>query len=130
VQPGQPHSRPQDLDGWLEAVHRSFPRKPLFITEFGAESTFSGTDTQRGSFEFQSRFLREHLSILGRKRYVNAAMVWILKDFRVTPGWKGGNSTQRSTPPWNNKGLIDQTGAFKPAFYEMRRIWRSTPPLR
>jgi beta-glucuronidase len=126
----RPASRSDELGPYLDELHRAYPDKPLMITEFGAESTFNGPDTERGSFGFQARLLHEHLAQLPSRPFVAGALVWILKDFRVTPGWVGGNSQARATPPWNNKGLIDQTGALKPAYYLMQRLWRATRPLR
>jgi hypothetical protein len=41
-------------------------------------------------------------------------MVWALRDFRVQPGWTGGNP--KPSPPWNMKGLIDRFTGDKPAF--------------
>jgi len=49
-------------------------------------------------------------------------MVWALRDFRVMPGWTGGNPLP--DPPFNHKGLLDLSGQPKPAFWEVRRIFR------
>ena len=50
---------------------------------------------------------------------MNGAIVWILRDFRVQPGWKGGNP--KPEPPWNHKGLVNRNGQPKPAFGEVAR---------
>ena len=60
--------------------------------------------------------------------FVNGDIAWLLKDFRVHPTWAGGNPLPN--PPWNNKGLIDENGSLKPAFFSMQSLWRRTPPLR
>jgi beta-glucuronidase len=127
---GRPASGTADLAPFLDQLHAAYPRMPLFVTEFGAESTDYGPLTEKGTFEFQNRYLRDHLAIHASRPFVNGSMIWILRDFRVHPGWTGGNSAARSTPPWNNKGLIDQSGARKPAFFEVSRIYRRTRPLR
>ena len=75
-------------------------------------------------------YLRDHLAIHASKPYVNGSIIWILKDFRVVPGWRGGNDPAYATPPWNNKGLIDESGAIKPAFGTVAGIFHRTPPLR
>jgi beta-glucuronidase len=59
---------------------------------------------------------------------VNAAIVWALHDFRVRPGWTGGNPLPH--PPVNEKGLIDDTGARKPAFAVVQKLFRATDPFR
>jgi hypothetical protein len=53
---------------------------------------------------------------------VNGALVWILRDFRVKPGYAGGNPAPQ--PPWNNKGLVDDSGQPKPAFQAVREAIR------
>ena len=55
--------------------------------------------------------------------FLNGAMIWALRDFRVIPGWAGGNPFP--DPPWNHKGLLDIAGNPKPAFWEVQRIYRS-----
>ena len=121
-------STTQDLGPRLDALHATYPDKALFVTEFGAESTFDGPEGQKGTFLFQSRYVREHLEIQASRPFVNGSMVWALRDFRVHPTWGGGNPFPQ--PPYNHKGLIEESGARKPAFFEAQRIMRATPPLR
>ncbi len=125
----RPPSRSAEFGPFLDAIHAQHPSTAMFVTEFGAEATGSGPATTRGTYEFQASFLREHLAIHAARPYVNGSLIWILKDFRVGPGWTGGNDERRATPPWNNKGLIDQNGSFKPSFFEVRDIFGRTPPL-
>jgi beta-glucuronidase len=128
--PGLPASRTEDLGPFLDALHAAQPRKALFVTEFGAEATRYGAEEQKGTFEFQRRWMRDHVGVHASKPYVSASIAWILKDFRVHPDWLGGAPAEYGTPPWNNKGLVEEGGGLKPAFFEMRRLWRSTRPLR
>ena len=123
-------ARIDELGPFLDGVHASNPRMPLFITEFGAEASVHGAANQRGTYEYQAGLLRDQLAIQASKPYINGSLIWILKDFRVTPGWTGGNDVRLSTPPWNNKGLIEENGARKPAFSTVRRIYKRTRPLR
>jgi len=118
----------QDLGPRLDEVHRIYPDKALFVTEFGAESTREGPEEEKGTFAFQSRYVREHLEIQASKPFVSCPLVWALRDFRVHPTWGGGNPLP--VPPYNHKGLIEESGARKPAFFEAQRIMRATPPLR
>jgi beta-galactosidase/beta-glucuronidase len=127
VVPNRP-STSADLGPFLDNIHRVYPGKPLFISEFGAESDRQGPETDKGTFAFQTKWMTDHLNQLSTRPFVGGAIAWILKDFRVVPNWAGGNPTP--TPPWNNKGLIDESGSFKPAFFAMRSQWRRTKPLR
>jgi hypothetical protein len=126
----RPPSRTDEIGPYLDQIHSLYPRLALFVTEFGAEASGHGPAGEPGTYEFQSRYLREHLAIQASKRFVNGSLIWILRDFRVTPDWTGGNSAKRATPPWNNKGLIEQDGTPKPAFFAVQALFRRTKPLR
>jgi beta-glucuronidase len=119
-----------ELSPYLDALHAANPRMPLVITEFGAEAARRGPVEQRGSEEFQRRFVLDHLAVHASKRYIYGSINWALRDFRVDPTWQGGASPAWSTPPWNNKSLIDQTDARKLAYFALKRQWRKTRPLR
>ena len=84
------------------------------ITEFGAEANRNGPVTEKGTYEFQADFLEYHLGVFASKPFINGALIWNLRDFRVKPGWAGGNPLPH--PPVNEKGLIDDTGFRKPGF--------------
>jgi beta-glucuronidase len=100
------------------------------VTEFGAEAVRSGPVDQPGSLEFQSAYVRDHLRIHASKRYVAGSIHWALRDFRVDPTWVGGAPVDWSSPPWNNKSLIDENNGRKPAYFAMRKRWRRTRALR
>ncbi len=118
----------QDLAPFLRQMHGYYPHTALFVTEFGAEANRSGPVDEKGTYEFQRNFLDYHLDQYDADPYVNGAIVWILRDFRVQPGWDGGNA--RPSPPYLKKGLVDQFGNKKPAFFDLARRFRDTPPLR
>jgi len=122
AKPPRPEATTADLGPYLDELHRQQPHAALFATEFGAEATRSGAESEKGTYAFQTRFLREHLTIAASHPRLNGAMVWALRDFRVMPGWTGGNPLP--DPPFNHKGLLDLSGQPKPAFWEVRRIFR------
>ena len=98
------------------------------ITEFGAEANRPGPVTEKGTYEFQTEFLRYHLDVFASKPFLSGALIWNLRDFRVKPGWAGGNPLPN--PPVNQKGLVDDLGRRKPAWNVVRQIYRSTGPFR
>ena len=55
--------------------------------------------------------------------FINGAIAWILRDFKVRPGWDGGNPTPQ--PPYNQKGVADQNGNKKPVFDVLARIYKN-----
>jgi beta-galactosidase/beta-glucuronidase len=116
------------LEGYLNRMHADLPHQALMITEFGAEANRHGAVAEKGTYEFQSDFLAYHLGVFDRKPFINAAIVWALHDFRVKPGWTGGNPLPH--PPVNEKGLIDDTGFRKPGFYTVKTAFRAVRPFR
>jgi beta-glucuronidase len=121
--PPLPETTSADLGAYLDSLHARQPHAALFVTEFGAEASRDGPASQKGTYAFQVRFLREHLAIGDSRPFLNGTMIWALRDFRVIPGWKGGNPFP--DPPYNHKGLLDLQGNPKPAFWEVRQIYRS-----
>jgi len=128
--PDLPASTTADLSAYLDQLHAANPDLPLVITEFGAEGSRSGPLDQKGTYEFQRKFVMDHLAIHGSKRFVNASIHWALRDFRVHQTWQGGAPAEYATPPWHNKSLIEETNQRKPVFLDVARLFRRTKPLR
>ena len=117
----------EQLGPYLDQLHRFYRRSAVFVTEFGAEANRTGPIDEKGTFEFQRELMQFHVETYAQKPFVSGAMAWILRDFRVRPGWDGGNPKPR--PPVNFKGLIDEAGNRKPAFDEVSRLYRDFGPL-
>lgn len=116
------------LRPFLHLMHHYYPRSALFVTEFGAEANRDGPIDEKGSYTFQQDLLGYHLDAYDADPYVNGAIVWILRDFRVQPGWNGGNP--KPSPPVLKKGLVDEFGNKKPAFFDLAARFHATRPLR
>jgi beta-glucuronidase len=124
-----PSSTVQDLGAFLDGIHEANPDLPIVITEYGAEAARSGPAEQKGTYEFQRKFVRDHLAVHQSKSYVNGSIHWALRDFRVYPQWTGGAPPEWATPPWHNKSLIEENNGRKPAYFDLRKRWRKTKPL-
>ena len=127
--PDLPPSTTADLSSFLDQVHAANPDLPLVITEFGAEASRPGPVEQKGTYEFQRKFVLDHLAIHSSKRFVNGSIHWALRDFRVNQTWQGGAPDEYATPPWHNKSLIEENNHRKPAFLAVAKIFRRTKPL-
>jgi beta-glucuronidase len=127
--PDLPPSTTADLSGFLDQVHAANPDLPLVITEFGAEASRFGPVEQKGTYEFQRKFVLDHLAIHSSKRFVNGSIHWALRDFRVNQTWQGGAPDEYATPPWHNKSLIEENNHRKPVFLAVAKIFRRTKPL-
>ena len=115
-----------DLGPFLDQVHRYYPTKALFVTEFGAEANRDGPFDEKGTYFFQRQLIEDHLAVYDSKPFVNGALIWALRDFRVRPMWDGGNPKPQY--PLNQKGLMDQFGKPKPAYYAAQRIFENESP--
>jgi beta-glucuronidase len=95
--------------------------KPLFISETGAEAKtgFHADSLTRFSEEYQAWYYREQIAMFKRlpDNYVGISP-WVLADFR---------SPKRNNPQyqegWNRKGLYDDKGNKKQAFYILKAYY-------
>jgi beta-glucuronidase len=115
------------LAPFLRLVHGYYPSKALFVTEFGAEANRDGPFDEKGTYWFQRQLVEDHLAVYDSTPFLNGALVWALRDFRVRPNWDGGNP--KPQPPLNQKGLMDQTGRPKPSFTAASRMFHAITPV-
>lgn len=120
-----------DLEPYLRRMHDKYPEHALVITEFGAESTYSGSPQDKETYEFQVEYIRDNLEIVERLPFVNGAIYWTLREFAVKPDWVGGferEGVQRDGI--HRKALITYDGRPKPAWDVTRAMFASTPLYR
>jgi beta-glucuronidase len=102
------------LGSYLAKERACYPHQAIMISEFGAEANRSGPVDERGTYQFQSRFVATQLATLDGVGWLSGVIYWALSDFLVRPGWTGGNPYP--TPPLFAKGLLSFDGAPKPAW--------------
>jgi beta-glucuronidase len=112
------------LADYLAQEHACYGKQAILVSEFGAEANRSGPVDERGTYEFQSQFLSTQLSEFAATPWLSGAIYWALQDFLVRPGWSGGNPYP--TPPVFHKGLVDLSGAAKPAWTVAQQAYQST----
>jgi beta-glucuronidase len=104
------------LGAFLAQSHARYPGQALVLSEFGAEAFRHGSATEKGTYEFQARYLRQVLDATATQPFMQGAIYWTLRDFAIKPGWTGGPippSAPRNTI--FHKGLIARDGTPKPA---------------
>jgi beta-galactosidase/beta-glucuronidase len=111
------------LSAFLDALHACYPHQAVAVTEFGAEANRDGPIEEKGTYAFQSDFIRFHLNVYNAKPWLAGADYWALQEFRVRPGWGGGNPW--GTPPFHTKGLVRLDWTEKPAFAVLRAGYRA-----
>ena len=115
------------LPEYLDGVRACYPGKAVVISEFGAEANRSGPVEEKGTFEHQQDFVNFHHSVYATKPWLSGAVYWALQEFRVRPGWEGGNP--RPMSPIHQKGVVDFDGNRKPAFFDLQRLFRGTQQI-
>ncbi|MGH2851933.1 MAG: glycoside hydrolase family 2 protein [Solirubrobacteraceae bacterium] len=115
------------LTDYLNQERACYPKQALMVTEFGAEANRDGPVDERGTYEFQSQFVATQLAQLNATPWLSGAIYWALQDFLVRPGWTGGNPYP--TPPVFHKGLLDLTGAPKPAYAVAQQAFAATTQI-
>lgn len=95
--------------------------KPIFISETGAEAMggYHADSLTLWSEEFQEWYFKEQVAMLKRMpENFTGISPWVLVDFR---------SPRRNNPVyqqgWNRKGLIDQDGKKKKAFFVLQKYY-------
>ncbi len=127
--PGHSIAAFDGLAPFLRRSHARYPGQALVIAEFGAEGVFDGPATIKGSYEFQSDYLRRTYAVLDRLPFMNGSVYWALRDFAVAPGWKGGAQLPPGYPTdgLTHKGLLAYDGTEKPAFAVAAQLFAQTP---
>ena len=115
------------LSPYLDQMRACHPRQAMMVTEFGAEANRDGPVTEKGTYAFQQDFVRFQLGVFGLKPWLSGAIYWTLREFYITPTWRGGNP--KPTPPLHQKGLISYAGVPKPAYVDVQASFRATPQL-
>jgi beta-galactosidase/beta-glucuronidase len=115
------------LPDYLDSVRACYPKKAIFISEFGAEANRDGPVEEKGTYQYQQDFVNYHLAVHGSKPWLSGSIYWALQEFRVRPNWDGGNP--RPDPPIHEKGLLRYDGSKKPAWFDVHRWFTATPQL-
>lgn len=119
----------QDLESlgpWLDAFHARHPQRPLFVSEYGADSDERVRARQPRAFDFsaeyQQRFHESSFRQLDERTYLAGTAVWNQFDF-------GSNGRQDSKFGLNQKGLQFHDRAPKDILYYYRARLRGDPVL-
>jgi Glycosyl hydrolases family 2, TIM barrel domain/Glycosyl hydrolases family 2/Glycosyl hydrolases family 2, sugar binding domain len=118
----------------LGAMERTFAGKVLVISEFGAESNRLNGAGSPGSYSFQARLLAEHIAVYQSDPKLTAMLVWVLRDYPLTPTFEGGSihgvlPQVRLIEGLNQKGLFTYSGQPKSAAAAVAHLFKALPLL-
>lgn len=115
--------RPLMLDFMADLRLQSVYDKPLHISEFGAGAKYGNrsTDKHIWSEDYQLAVYRAQLDMLSKNPQVQGISPWILKDFRAML-----RPLSDVQDYYNRKGLVDEKGNRKAAFYLLRDFYQNS----
>ncbi len=118
-----------ELEPFLQQAHQRYPKQALAVSEFGAEGLYSGSPSTKGTYEFQSDYLKRTYDVVGQLPFMNGAIYWTLREFAVQPGWTGGAVLPPGSAPdgIHHKGLIGYDGTPKPAYSLAQSLFPQQP---
>ncbi|WP_354699524.1 Putative beta-glucuronidase [Paraconexibacter sp. AEG42_29] len=120
-----------DFGPFLDRLRRQYPTQGLQVTEFGAESTYSGPVTEKETYAFQTQYLKDVLAIIDARPFIGGAIYWTLREFAVKPNWVGGHERPGvKRDSIHRKGLITYAGRKKPAWQVAADDFGQTPLYR
>jgi beta-galactosidase len=116
-----------DFPVFLDAFHKSFPHKPMLVTEYGADADprIRSSEPVRfdKSVEYTTDFHHFYLTTMMKRPFVAAAVVWNLADFN--------SETRTETMPHiNNKGLLEWDRTPKDPYYFYQAMLLKTPFIK
>lgn len=119
------------LAPFMRQTHAEYPSQAIVMSEFGAEASAVGPAAEKGSYAFQTQFIKQTLGIVASLPFLSGALYWTVREFAVKPHWDGG--PPRSIDPHtsiHHKGLISYGGVRKPAFATTASLFAMTPLFR
>ena len=111
-----------DLRMLPELFQNSDPKKPVIITEFGADAYpgLRGTVTDKGTEDCQAFVYEKQIENIRKIPYIKGMTPWILHDFRCP------RRTSVNQRYYNTKGLLSADKKHKKsAFYVLRDFYNS-----
>jgi hypothetical protein len=132
-----PHDSPAQMESKmrarLSAMERTFAGKVLVVSEFGAESNARNPSGSAGSYAYQAKVLAEHIAVYAADPHLTAMMIWVLRDYPLTPTFMGGSIKDvlpqlKLIEGLNQKGLFTYGGQPKPGVASMvARMYKALP---
>jgi beta-galactosidase len=124
---------PSDLDDYIDGLHRSLPRRPLCVSEYGAgasvrqHQSLPSQPIPGGPFhpeEWQSFFHETYWKSMKTRKYLSCKFVWNMFDFA------SDSRNEGDTPGRNDKGLVTYDRVTrKDAFYWYKANWSGQPTV-
>jgi beta-galactosidase len=114
----------EDFEKFVLRHHREFPKKPLIISEYGADADYRLHDFNPTRFdktqEYTNRYHEAYLKTIMKYRFISGAIVWNLVEFV-------NEARQEAVPHVNNKGLLTADRKPKDSYYIYKALLAKEP---
>jgi beta-glucuronidase len=112
-----------ELAPFMQSIRACYPNQGIFVSEFGFGGTRDGPVEVRGTYEYQMNSIQYHVGVFNGLPWLSGAIYFPIQDFAARPGFAGADPL--GTPPWVDKGVLDQYGNPKPSFAVMASMYQS-----
>jgi beta-glucuronidase len=117
----------ENLLPFLESVRNCYSDKALMVTEMGFGGNRTGPIEVRGTYAYQDDNMEYAFGVMNQLSWLAGALWFPLQDFAAEPGYDGADPL--GSPPFVDKGVLDQFGNEKPSFAVMQAIYRATTQI-
>ena len=114
----------EEIAPFLQSVRACYPNQGIFVSEWGFGANRDGPVEVRGTYEYQSNSIEYSVGVFNALSWLSGTMYFPMQDFAARPGWDGNDPL--GTPPWVDKGVLDQYGNPKPAFAVMASLFQNS----
>jgi len=111
-----------ELGPFMHSVRACYRNQAIIVSEFGFGANRNGPVEVLGTYLSQINALEYHIGVFNSLSWLSGATYFPLQDFASRPGFSGGDPL--GTPPWVDKGVLDQYGNPKPAFSVMAALYK------
>jgi len=115
--PGQINKAIELMSNEMDTIYKKY-NKPVFVTEFGADtiSGFHSTSDQLFTEEYQAKLLEEYIKLIESKDYTIGEHVWNFADFRTPQHFR--------RVVMNMKGVFTRNREPKLAAFKIKELWK------
>jgi beta-glucuronidase len=102
----------EDLERYLDEIHRAFPSKPVVISEYGYCAC---TPDRPEGDAARVAVLKDHDRVFRERDYIAGLIFFCYNDYRTHVGDRGAGAMQQRV-----HGVVDLYGARKPSYETLR----------
>lgn len=115
---------PEEFKSTIDAIHKKYPKQPIFISEYGAEADNRVNSERPVRFDFTGQYQRyyheTYLRQINQMPYLSGTAIWNQFDFsQPNVGGVSNNMNQKGMVTWDRKP--------KDSYYLYKANWNSTP---